>query len=338
MAVTVYPPPMVTASLAPQRAKAGTPFLFTLPVGLFSEAVSGDRLTVSQSGPSWLRFNPMTGVLSGTPTDQTTGPQSVTFTAADLVGLAASTTLPLDVIPAYRAPKAAASLAPQTAKAGTPFHFTLPGGLFSEAIPGDSLTITESGPSWLSFDASTGVLSGTPTDQTTGPQAVRFTATDLGGLKTGANLVVTVAPVYKTPLVTASLAPQVAKLGTPFHFTLPSGLFSATIPGDRLTIGETGPLWLSFNAKTGVLSGSAGLRDLGRKTVTFTATDLGGKKASARMNLDVRAISFGNVSALESQVQLMIQGMASIPPAGNGAPTTKAPIEQQMPFLAASHG
>ena len=51
-----------------------------------------------------------------------------------------------------------------------------------------SLALSASAPSWLSFDRTTGVLSGMPTDRMTGLETVTVTATDLGGKTASATL------------------------------------------------------------------------------------------------------------------------------------------------------
>ncbi|MEO8297523.1 MAG: autotransporter-associated beta strand repeat-containing protein, partial [Burkholderiales bacterium] len=75
-------------------------------------------------------------------------------------------------------------IGPQTASEDSAYNFTVPGSTFSDADAGDSLTLSatlSSGdalPSWLSFNASTGVFSGTPANGDVGAITVRVTATD----------------------------------------------------------------------------------------------------------------------------------------------------------------
>ncbi|WP_321945843.1 putative Ig domain-containing protein [Paraburkholderia sp. J10-1] len=297
--------PTVTQTLATQAAKAGTAWTWTLPTGLFSEAVANDALKYSvtladgSALPSWMTFNAATGQFSGTPTDQTTGAFALKITATDMGGFTNSTTLNLQVSPTYQAPTVVQTLATQNAQAGTAWSFTLPTGLFSEAIAGDTLkysaTLANGGalPSWLTFNATTGQFSGTPTDQTTGAFALKVTATDMGGLATSTTLNLQVSPTYQAPTVAQTLATQNAKAGTAWSWTLPTGLFSEAIAGDTLKYsatladGTALPSWLAFNVTTGQFSGTPTDQTTGAFAIKVTATDMGGLATSTTLNLQV---------------------------------------------------
>ena len=118
------------------------------------------------------------GVLSGTPT--TTGTSSFTVTATDSKnsGLTGSQAYTLAVNPASSLTVSRATLPNATANIAYSSTLTAMGGsgTYTFAVSSGSL------PSWLALNATTGVLSGTPT--TTGTSTFTITATDshIGGL------------------------------------------------------------------------------------------------------------------------------------------------------------
>ncbi|MBW4690325.1 MAG: DUF4347 domain-containing protein [Lyngbya sp. HA4199-MV5] len=98
--------PLVTTPLTNQRATVGRAFRYTIPASTFFDedmAANDDldwltlRATLSdgRSLPSWLRFNPSTGVFSGTPTSGTVGSLSIVVKATDTKGASASSSFTL---------------------------------------------------------------------------------------------------------------------------------------------------------------------------------------------------------------------------------------------------
>ncbi|MCE9680623.1 putative Ig domain-containing protein, partial [Shewanella sp. AS1] len=64
---------------------------------------------------------------------------------------------------------------------GSAFSFGVPAGTFADIDSGDTLTLSASTPAWLSFDATTGIFSGTPANSDVGTAAITVTATDSQG-------------------------------------------------------------------------------------------------------------------------------------------------------------
>ena len=74
---------------------------------------------------------------------------------------------------------------------------------------GDSLTLAASTkPTWLSFNANTGVLSGTPTNNDVGSHNVVLTATDSSGAVTSQSFTITVNNTNDAPTVANAIADQ----------------------------------------------------------------------------------------------------------------------------------
>ena len=115
-------------------------------------------------------------------------PIPFTVTVTDASGGSSNITFNVTVANANDAPYSTSTIPKQSAAQGTPYSYTLPNGLFGDIDTGDAAALTHqitlaSGdplPSWLSFDAASGVLSGTPgnDDVTTDALILRVTATD----------------------------------------------------------------------------------------------------------------------------------------------------------------
>ena len=201
--------------------------------------------------PAGLSFNTVTGVISGTPT--TAGPTTVTITATNISGTGTGTVMITinPVIPIVTTNTA-------TGTVGVAFTYTI------------SATGTPTGytatplPAGLSFNTTTGVISGTPT--TAGPTTVTITATNISGTGTG-SVTITINPVtIPIPVVTSNTITGI--VGVAFTYTI-----SAT---NTPTIYSATPLpaGLTFNPSTGVISGTP--TTAGPTTVTITATNSGG--------------------------------------------------------------
>ena len=146
--------------------------------------------------------------------------------------------------------------------------------VFSATDPDEKDTVTYSSvlnPSWLSFDTTTGLLSGTPTVSNIGDHLVRLQATDSHGLSSSRFFTITVTNGFNdTPRIESS----------PVTKTDEDALYSYTFSARDLDIGDsityaaaTKPHWLSFSPSTGVLSGTPTNNDVGKHKIILTATD-----------------------------------------------------------------
>ncbi|PPC74282.1 hypothetical protein C4K68_26570, partial [Pokkaliibacter plantistimulans] len=96
------------------------------------------------------------------------------------------------------------SVSNQSAVQNQAFSFTLPAGTFADVDAGDSLTLTATLangaalPGWLSFDASTGLFSGTPAAANVGSLSITVTATDADGAQATTTFTLTVARATST--------------------------------------------------------------------------------------------------------------------------------------------
>jgi Ca2+-binding RTX toxin-like protein len=152
---------------------SGTLLLNNTPLAVNSTFTQGDidagNLTITHNG-------------SETTSD------SFSFTATDgSGGNISDTTFAIAVNPVNDAPALANSISNQTATAGTAINLQLPANTFTDVDIGDSLSYNatldsgDSLPAWLSFDATTLTLSGTPTSDDAGTLSILVTATDSAG-------------------------------------------------------------------------------------------------------------------------------------------------------------
>ncbi|WP_166870587.1 putative Ig domain-containing protein [Massilia mucilaginosa] len=83
---------------AGQRAEVALPFILELPSSLFHDADDDGAGKISVDGlPAWLGFDPVTGVLGGTPGAADAGAATLTVTLTDSTGLRASSSVGLVV-------------------------------------------------------------------------------------------------------------------------------------------------------------------------------------------------------------------------------------------------
>jgi hypothetical protein len=268
-AVAVNDRPVVANALADVTVAEDTAVSVVLPANAFSDA-DGDALTLSASGmPAWLSFNAATRTFSGTPPLNFNGSVNVTVTATDAGGLSASDTFALTITPVNDAPVVANALADVSGTEDTAVSFTIPANAFSDVD--SSLTLTATGPAWLSFDAATRTFSGTPPLNFNGSVDVTVTASD-GSLSVSDTFTLTLAPVNDAPVV-ANLLPDVAGTeDTAVSFSIPSNTFS-DVDNASLTLTASGPAWLTFDAATRTFSGTPPLNANGPFNVTVTASD-----------------------------------------------------------------
>ncbi len=185
--------PTLANAIADQTTTQDAAFSFTLPANTFADVDAGDTLTygvqLANGGalPSWLNFDALTHVFSGTPANADVGTISVRVTATDSAGVPVSDVFDLSVANVNDAPIVANAIADQAVTEQTPFSFTLPTNTFADVDAGDTLVYSAqlangaALPAWLSFDAATGSFSGTPAPSDVGTVSVRMTATDAAG-------------------------------------------------------------------------------------------------------------------------------------------------------------
>ena len=258
--ITSYSAPapdlMPIAPTIPDRTgTVGNAFSYTLPT-----ATGGDApvTTTADVLPAGLTLT--NGVISGTPT--TAGSTAVTIAYTDADGDSDTSSFDFVVAAADLMP-IAPTIPDQTATVGTSYSQTLP--VFSG---GDgTLTYTAAPlPAGLNFNATTRLISGTPTTVET--TTVVYEAEDDDGDTASVSFDISVGAADLLPTA-AAIANQSATVGSAFSLT-----FDAATGGNTpLTYAVSGnPAWLTLSGRT--LSGTP--TATGTHTITITVTDSDG--------------------------------------------------------------
>lgn len=297
--------PVASRPLDDASVMQGQEFSLTFPVDLFSDPDASDEIRVSMrlAGgdplPAWLRFDPVSGTLSGKPANGDVGNISIVVEGKDHFGATANTTFNLTVRNTNDTPEVGATVADYQATEDEPFAFTVPQDAFHDIDVGDVLTLSATQadgsalPPWLHFDAATRTFSGTPGNAAVGVLSLKLTATDSAGAQASQTFGMTVANVNDAPEVGVLLANQSTRAGTAVSWQMPAGAFTDVDQGDVLTYSATLadggalPAWLAFDAATGTFQATPPAA--GNYAVRVTATDQAGAQVSQSFALNVTA-------------------------------------------------
>jgi Ca2+-binding RTX toxin-like protein len=320
---------------------------FLVPANAFRDVDVGDSLTYSATRtdgtalPTWLSFNPATRIFSGTPTNAQVGVLGVRVTATDASGSAISDEFNLTVVNVNDVPTVASPIADQTAQEDSAYGFTVPLTAFTDVDVGDSLSYTATQanggalPNWLSFNAATRRLTGTPGNDQVGTITVRVTAKDVAQASASDDFTLTVQNVNDEPTLENLIPDQQATEDSAFSYTVPANTVSDIDPGEQLTWtatrldGSALPGWLSFNPATRTLSGTPGDGDAGTVDLLITATDKGLASVSDDLTVTVANVNDAPTGAVtitgtprQGQTLTAVSSLADpdgIPTSGPGA-------------------
>jgi hypothetical protein len=162
------------------------------------------------------------------------------------------------------------STAVTTVESGTAYSYSLA----ATDADGDMLTMSAANlPAWLTFDSATGSLSGTPAESDAGDTAITLTVSDgTEDIMQSFTVSVTVpAPVNNAAVITSTGVTS-ATVGEAYSYTLTA----TDADADTLTMSATIPgalSWLTFDATTGILSGTPASGDAVATPITLTVND-----------------------------------------------------------------
>lgn len=297
--------PELMAPIGEVYATEGKPLQFDIPAHTFFDRDIDTlryELELADGGPmpSWLQFDAATGNISGTPGFADSGELLFKLTAIDKVGASASDVFRLKVENTDQAPQVQHPVAAQHATEAVMFSVTLPSDTFVDPEGGWlSVELTVGGaplPAWLHFDAATLTMSGMPGDADTGVMALRLTAKDAAGNAAFIDYTLDIANVNQAPVLLQVAANQSVEDGVAFNYVLPADMFGDADAGDSGVLSIEGlPSWLSYDAHSRSLSGTAALANVGPLALTVVFTDAGGLSASTGFVLDVTAAASMNL-------------------------------------------
>ncbi len=242
----------------------------------------GDSITYSGLNlPSWLTFNSVSQILSGTPTNENVGKHAITLLAVDSKKETSTQKFTLTVMNVNDAP-VISSTPITTATEDSIYNYTLSA---TDVDKGDTLTYSaKTLPSWLSLNAATGLVSGTPSNDDVGTHTVSLTVTDSAKESDSQMFSITVenvndAPVFSsTPITTATEDEQ-------YSYTVSATDVDAD---DSLSYTALGmPSWLTFDDTTLTLSGTPTNDDVGTYNITLIVTDASKEEAKQEFTLNV---------------------------------------------------
>lgn len=245
--ITVNPLPTISTANPPGAATAGVAYSYTLAVNGGTAPFKWSLSPATQTLPAGLSLNASTGVISGLPTNEAGSSGPYIFQVTDATGVASPTqAFTITVNPAPPLTVTTTSLPAATVNTA----YSAPALAATGGIPSYTWSLIN-GPTWLSVSSS-GQLSGTPTTNVGSPVSVTVQVTDSQGnqaVSSGLSIAISIA----TLTITTNSLPA-ATVGTAYSATVSAtgGMGSYT-----WSLIDTPPSWLSINASTGQLTGTA---------------------------------------------------------------------------------
>ena len=265
---------VLTVDTAPEITSAPATTFALGAANSFTVTDSGSpdpTLTENGTLPSGVRFDPNSGLLSGTPAAGTGGIYDLTFIATNGVDPEATQDFTLTVNQAPRITSATAT----TFTVSTAASFNVA----DSGSPSPTLTETGALPTGVSFDANTGLLSGTPAAGTAGIYDLTFAATN--GVAPNASQSFT---------LTIGQPPAITSVNATLFTVASAGTFQVTTTGfPTVTLSETGALpgGITFNPTTALVSGTPAAGSAGTYRIVFTAHNGVGSDATQTFILTV---------------------------------------------------
>ncbi len=250
--------------------------------------------------PSGLSLSASTGVISGTPTAVITG-ASLTFKVTDSGSTVQTNTVTLTLTVAPAGLIVTTTSLPN-GQVGVPYSATLlaSGG----AAPYTWSLVSGAMPAGLSFNTSTGVISGTPT-ATVSATSLKFSVTDASSPAQSASATLTLTTAPAPVSITTTSLPS-GQVGVPYSATLAAS--GGTTPYTwSISIG-TLPAGLSLNASTGAISGTP-TAAVSATPLTVKVTDSGNPVQSASMPLALTT----SPASLKITTTSLPNGQAGVP-------------------------
>ena len=288
--VDINDKPILVNTVSDQTVAEDDALTFQFSADVFADADAGDTLSYSASLtngsnlPPWLIFDPSSRTFSGTPLNTDVGSYEVNLKATDAGLSSVSDVFKIDVINTND-PPTLSGLEAVTVSEDTVYSYNFS---VSDIDVGDSITLTTpTKPAWLTLDTVSKTLSGVPTNEFVGDNAVVILATDEAGATATKSLTISVTNTNDAPTVTSTAVTAVNE-DAAYSYTF---VASDMDIGDSVTLAApTLPNWLSFDASTGVLSGTPTNTEVGDHSLVLTATDQSSAVTTHAFTVNVNSI------------------------------------------------
>jgi hypothetical protein len=232
---------------------------------------------------TWISFNPITGVLSGTANNTQTGSYWVNITFYDGNGGMDSVNYTLTV---NNTPPSILTIPIQN---GVEDVLLLDDFNCDDDTQGNIVYNLISNASWLNINPLTGVLSGTPDNSHVGWFWVNVSVTDGNGGLDYINYTITVSNVNDHPQITTS---DVTVATEDVLYLVDYEAIDIDPTLDNLTWNlQTNASWLAFNTTTGVLSGTPTNWEIGPYWVNVSVSDGNGGFDFTNFSLNVMEVN-----------------------------------------------
>ena len=297
--MTAAAPPTITTAETLPYVIVGATIPNTASYKLAATAVA--PITIPTTGtvwtaasrPTWLNLDATTGQLSGT-APLVGGLFAVSYTVKDSNGITETKTITLPVIVPPTITSGGAIVAPATAAELPALAKSVAGSIKLTATPGTYPVKTTGGwalsagtlPTGMTLNANSGVISGTPT--TFGKYSFTIQVTDDAGASSTKNFTI---EVTGAPTIDNTVLPGAA-IDNAYSADLNATVAAVTAPLVAATIPATGawsvaglPEGLTFNADTGVISGTP--KETGTTDLIITVRDSKGLTATKTIPLVV---------------------------------------------------
>lgn len=182
--------------------------------------------------------------------------------------------------PVYDGPRLVSGIKAQVIAEDTGWSFQIPAAVFSDVDGSFTYKVTYDGqslPDWLTFDASTRTLSGTPPRDWNGFLTFKVTAAE-GPFATSTFFNLDVMPVNDAPVLAQAIQDRAVSQNQMARFSIPWDTFTDPDYDDltftaKLAGGSALPGWLSFDAVYKTFSGTPPANFEGALDIVVTASD-----------------------------------------------------------------